>query len=140
MSSNLREFNLGVRDFAKKDVPKLFRDFRDAVALEGLKTIVLLTIWDTGRLRGNWQTTVGVPAEGELWDKYDKSGRAVISEGTAVIGGATDPFTPIWLHNGLSYADFINSGTATMPAVHMLEQTVARLKRIIASGQKGRAR
>jgi hypothetical protein len=136
MASNYREFNLGVKTFGKTNVPQAVGDFRDAVALEGLKGVVYLTPVKTGRARGNWQTTIGAPASGEL-NVTDMSGRgdvgmAVVSatgEGAATIASAADPFASIWLHNGLNYIGYLNDGTKRVPAVHMLEQTVERLLR-----------
>ena len=129
MSSNLREFELGLDLFGKKDVPKAVGDFRDAVSLDALRGVVLLTPVDIGRLRGNWQTTVSVPAEGAI-EALDKSGGPTISKGAAVIGSAKSrPFEPIWLHNGVDYGEFVNDGTPKVPAVHMVEQTVNRLER-----------
>lgn len=135
MTDNFREFDIGVRDFTDREVPEAVRDTRDAAALEGLKTIVNLTIVDTGRLRANWQTTVGAPAEGFIEDRKDRreaeGGNVAVSLGSAAIASAhDDPFDPIWLHNGLPYAIHVNDGSPTVTAVHMLEQTVARLRRI----------
>jgi hypothetical protein len=128
MSSNIREFTLGLEAFAKKNVPEAVGNFRDAIALEALRGVVLLTPVDTGRLRGNWQTTIGTPADGEI-EATDKSGGPTIAKGAAVIAGAKKrPFEPVWLHDGLEYAVFVNDGTPKVPAVHMVEQTVNRLE------------
>jgi len=128
MSSNLREFDLGVKEYAEKQVPSMMRDFRDAVALEGLRGMVMLSPVLTGRLRGNHQVTVGTPADGEV-EVEDPSGGPTIAKGAAVIASATDPFDPIWIHNGVPYAGHVNDGTENQPAVHMLERTADRLRR-----------
>ena len=136
MSDNFREFDLALKSFGRKTVPEAVGDFRDAVALEALRGMVLLTDVDTGRARGNYQTTVGQPAVGDrnvtdISGKGDEGASAVdtVTEGAAVIAGARDPFAPIWIHNGLDYVVYLNDGTAKIPARHMLEQTVQRLKR-----------
>jgi len=127
--SNVHEFTLGLEMFAKKNVPEAVGDFRDAISLEAVRGVVLLTPVDTGRLRGNWQTTVGAPAEGAT-DDLDKSGGPTIAKGAGVIASAKKhPFEAIWLHNGVPYAEFVDGGTPLVPAVHMVEQTVNRLKR-----------
>ena len=59
MSSNIREFTVGLAAFANKSVPEAVGDFRDAIALDALRGVVLLTPVDKGRLRHNGQTTVG---------------------------------------------------------------------------------
>ena len=129
MSSNLREFDLGLEVFGKKNVPKAVGDFRDAIALDALRGVVMLTPVDKGRLRGNWQTTISAPAEGAI-KVIDKNGGATIAKGADVIASAgSRPFEPIWLHNGVDYGEFVNDGTPLVPAVHMVEQTVSRLER-----------
>ena len=133
MISNLREFQLGLEEFPKKTVPKAVGDFRAALSLEALRGVVLLSPVDTGRLRGNWQTTVSAPAEGSI-EAVDKNGGSTISAGAAVIASAAPrPYEAIWLHNGVDYAGFVNDGTPLVPAVHMVEQTVSRLARRFGS-------
>lgn len=129
MSDNLREFDLGLKTFSEKTVPDAVRDFRDIVSMEALNGVVMLTIYDTGRARGNWQATAGAPAEGYVEDRMDKPGQATRAAGEAVIAETKDPWTPVWLHNGVPYIEVLNDGTETRPAYHMLEQTVDRLRR-----------
>ena len=132
MSSNIHEFNLGLRHFAERSVPDAVGDFRDALALEALRGVALLSPVKTGRLRGNWQVTISAPAEGHDPNKKDPSPNAgqVISEGARVIASAErQPFEPIWLHNGVPYAGYVNGGTPKVTAVRMVERTVERLKR-----------
>lgn len=129
MADNLREFELALSRFTDERTPEAIGQFRDAVALEALRGVVLLTPVDTGRLRGNWQTTVGAPATGHTPDKLDPSGGETINAGASVIDSAEDPFQPLWLHNGVPYSEYVNDGTEKTTAVHMVEQTVERLRR-----------
>ncbi len=110
-------------------MPERIRDLRNVLALEALEGVVYLTIVDTGRARGNWQVTVGSPAEGFDAEVFDKVGTETLQQGQAVIETAQDPFEVIWLHNGVPYIVYINDGTETIAAVHMVERTVERISR-----------
>jgi len=134
--SDVRSFNRALATFAEQTVPDKVRDFRDAVALECLKGVVLLTPVDTGRMRGNWQTTIQFPAEGYDEDAKDKTGGKAIREGTNTIATARNPWVSIWLHNGVPYAEYVNDGTGknNAPAVHMVERTVDRVARRFGGG------
>lgn len=132
MSDNLRKFVIGLDEYVDKEVPEFVRELRDGVALEGLAGLVFLTDVDTGRARGNYQTTVGTPADGFIEDQFDPGGAETISAGEVVIAGAADPFDPIWIHNGVPYITYLNDGTAKITARRMLEQTVERINRILS--------
>lgn len=160
---NVREFRLQLERFSEVTVPEKVRDLRDAITLEGLRGLVLLTPVDEGRLRGNYQTTIGAPAEGYDPDRLDPSGAETIAAGESVLSaarsGGGDPFAMTWIHNGVPYGPAVNDGTPPhviepvnakalhwktpdgedvfarrvnhpgTPAVHMVEQTVERLRR-----------
>ena len=80
------------------------------IALEMFRRVILRTPVDTGRARGNWQTTIGAPAFGTL-DETDKSGRAAIARATTVclawkaVSGAW-----IFLANNLPYIQTLEHG------------------------------
>ena len=130
MSSNVREFTVGLRKFAEKDVPGAVKELRDAVSLEAHRGVVLMSPVDTSRLRSNW--SVGTPSPGDGYDdgKRDPSGMQTLAEGATVVEGATNPFAPIHLWNAVPYAVHVNDGTARTRAVRMVEATVARIRRM----------
>lgn len=160
-TKDLRQFELGVSNFTVRVVPDRVRRVRDALALEGHRTIVMLTPVDTGRARANWQVSVGTPAEGFV-EAFDAGGSATIARGAGIIAEASDPYSMIWIHNGVPYVMYLNDGTpphvivpVNAKALHwkgpngedvfakrvnhpgtagvrMLERTVARLQRIAA--------
>ena len=76
--------------------------------LEILSRVVLSTPVDTGRARGNWQTTLNVPATGEI-DRTDPSGSEAIGEGSSTISRAPD-FPLIHIANNLPYIGALNYG------------------------------
>lgn len=127
-AENLREFQVNLAEFVKDEVPESVRNIRDAASLEAVRSVVYLTPVDTGRLRGNWQTTIGRPAEGER-DTLDPNGQVTVEIGQLTISEARDPYDPIWLHNGVPYGVYINDGTPKIVAFHMVEQTVDKLER-----------
>ena len=76
--------------------------------LEILSRVVLGTPVDTGRARGNWQTTLGTPATGDV-ERLDPSGSATIGEGSSTINGAPE-FPVIHIANNLPYIGALNYG------------------------------
>src|SRR5690606_27017692 len=105
----LRVFELAIDQFVAAEVPERIRDLRDAAALECVRGAVLLSPVIPGRLRGNWQTTIGAPAEGSI-EKMDPTGSEAIQAAKSAIEPAADPLAPIWIHNGLPYARAVNDG------------------------------
>ena len=62
--------------------------------------VIRKTPVDEGRARGNWQSTTGSPAVGEI-ERMDKSGAAAVAE--AQSAAAHDVAGVFWLVNHLSY-------------------------------------
>lgn len=79
------------------------RDFVQAVNIELFRSIVLDTPVDKGRLQGNWQTTVDIPASGEL-DRTGKGGP--LADITTTLRG----IGLFWLTNNLPYAPVAEFG------------------------------
>lgn len=82
-----------------KDAERFVR----AVNQELFRSIILDTPVDQGRLQGNWQVTVDVPASGEM-QRLGESGP--LSEVSATIRG----FGLYWLTNNLPYAAIAEFG------------------------------
>tara|TARA_Y100001951_G_C11275581_1_gene261691 strand:- start:1078 stop:1434 length:357 start_codon:yes stop_codon:yes gene_type:complete len=97
------------------DVDEFARAFKIAL----FNGVVRDTRVDTGRLRGNWQTTVGEPAEGQL-DRLDPSGRVVTEE----ILQTVQADTVDWITNNIEYAKIWNERDG------MVDRNVARINRI----------
>jgi hypothetical protein len=76
---------------------------------------------DTGRLRGNWQTTTGSPAPSEI-ARLDPSGSAAQADVKATVGSDTVDF----LTNNLPYAEVWEQRDG------MIAKNVARIERNIA--------
>jgi len=77
------------------DVDKQVR----SITLSLFKSIIVGTPVDTGRARGNWQTSIGAPAAGTT-ERLDPSGGQAIAEISQNMSGAGGVS---WLSNNLPY-------------------------------------
>lgn len=108
MATNAIRFIKAVRQDVAK-VEKAYIKFHRAVHLEALRRIIKRTPSDTGRLRGNWQTTVGAPASGTVPKDVN-----AISQGLAVLS-QLGLFETTWITNNLDYASYIENGQFVPP-------------------------
>ncbi len=82
---------------------------------------------DTGRAKGNWQTTIGRPAEGTV-DDADKGGSRTIAAGLAALA-ALPPYSVVYLTNNLPYILVLESGSwSTQAPRGMVALTLAELE------------
>lgn len=98
-------FSVQVRKFVDKANGDIERTTR-AVTLELFKAVILATPVDTGRARGNWQTSVGQPITSVV-DRLDKNGTVAIGEVSARMGKAG---SITWLANNLPYIAVLEYG------------------------------
>ena len=89
-----------------------------AIKIELFNGVIRDTRVDTGRLRGNWQTTTRVPATGEI-ERTDEFG-AVAEVHQNVTGHGVD-----YLTNNLNYAEVWEERDG------MIARNVARIDRIV---------
>jgi len=125
MQRSLQRFN---RDLEKvrKRYPTRMSDIQKKLVLEALKRIVERTPVDTGRARGNWQVTIGTPANGKL-DALDKDGQATIEKGIAVLSGLP-PYQIVFLSNNLEYIEILEEGNSQQAPNGMVRLTVLELE------------
>lgn len=92
-----------------------------AIKLELFSSIVLDTRVDTGRLRGNWQTTTGEPNTTTI-ERFDKSGSRVVREieSTITVNGVD------YMTNNLPYAAVWNERDG------IIDKNLARINQIIS--------
>lgn len=91
-----------------------------AITLEAFTSVIENTRVDTGRAKGNWQTTTGQPALGTI-DRLDPEGTAAISEAASNI----KPASLNIISNNLPYIEKLEELDG------MVGRTDARLDRII---------
>jgi hypothetical protein len=83
-----------------------------------------------GRLRGNWQTSVGAPAEGELDRLQAEAVGAAQLEGQ-IIAGAWNGEGSIFLTNNLPYAEEVERGHSSQAPTGMVRVTLAEYPGIV---------
>lgn len=95
--------------------------FMRAVKISLFNGVIRDTRVDTGRLKGNWQTTTGEEASYQSLLRYDPGGAQAMSEVVHVVRGDTVDY----LTNNLPYAEVWEERDG------MVARNVARLSRIV---------
>ena len=140
-TSNLKEFNAGLDQFAKKDVEGFASMAVRRVAFAVDRAIVMGTpvgnpsLWKRkapkgyvgGRARANWIPTLGTPYTGTV-DRIDKQGAATI----ALLVPVTADFKlgdTIWISNNLPYIIPLNESHSTQAPIGYVEIAVQEGRR-----------
>jgi hypothetical protein len=130
--SNVHAWALEIDHWIDVEVPEEVVNRLTVIALEAMRSLIEKTPVDTGRAKGNWQLTLGIPAVGEV-DVIDDSPQGTVPSGADMQVLSMMPHWRmpefIWFHNGVGYIEFLENGTEKMAAVHMLERTVDHLQR-----------
>ena len=122
---NLREF-LGNLKREGGDAIGVLPVIQKKIALQALSGVVNRTPVDTGRARGNWQTTVGQPALGQV-DGTDKDGSPTIEDGLSALVNL-EPFDQVWITNNVPYIEALENGHSDQAPAGMLAVTVASIE------------
>jgi hypothetical protein len=110
VSTDLQALPVRLSWLVKKTIPDRVADFQRLVTLELLSRIVPKTPVDEGRARGNWQTTIGQPAQGEKGNFAEDpiaAGRAILS--------TLRPFGATFLTNNAPYIRVLEFGLFNPP-------------------------
>lgn len=99
-------------------------------ALNLLSGVVKRSPVDTGRFRGNWQTSIDTPPSGVL-DSTDKSGSSSISAGVSALTNF-EIGLPIYIANNLPYARRLEDGYSKQAPAGMVRLTVNEFRQYIA--------
>lgn len=119
--STLAEFNSQVQKITKDFTVNQIRLLQIKISLEALRRIVLKMPVDTGRARGNWQTTINKIPDGEKFSDNP------VVEGTATIL-AVPPFAVVNITNNVPYIVFLENGSSQQAANGMVGVTLEELK------------
>lgn len=124
----MSKFTLDIQAFvakAKKNPETVMR----SVSLKLFSAIIKASPVDTGRFRGNWQTTGVTPATG-LIAGVDPTGNKAVNSAATFITNATgwDTFT---LTNNLPYAERLEYGWSKQAPVGMVRVNIARFQQLI---------
>lgn len=127
-------FVIDVEQFAAKSISDI-DVIRRKTTLEVFSKVVKKTPVDTGRARGNWQTTIGSPASGEI-ERLDRSGAASVSEVVSVVGrsGLTDV---VFLTNNLPYIGVLEYGHSRQAPRGMVRTSIAEFPYIVKRSESG---
>lgn len=128
--SNLKSFQRAVDRFSRTVPAAKVNLMQRKLALQALRGLVHKTPIDTGRARGNWQTTTATPAEGAIGG-ITRKGQSVssspIEKGSVAIRAA-QPFGVIWISNNLPYIEALEDGSSTQAPNGMLATTLSELR------------
>jgi hypothetical protein len=119
-------FMANIEGFAKATNATLDEASR-AIVLALFSGIIQDTRVDTGRLRGNWQTSVGQPATGDR-DRLDPNGTAATTEAVNTI----EPGQINYLTNNLPYALVWEQQDG------MVARNMQRIQRTVEEARRGR--
>lgn len=124
----MSKFTLDIQAFvakAKKNPETVMRQ----VSLKLFSAIIKASPVDTGRFRGNWQTTGVTPATG-LIAGVDPTGNKAVNSAATFITNAPgwDTFT---LTNNLPYAERLEYGWSKQAPVGMVRVNIARFQQLI---------
>jgi hypothetical protein len=125
MTSNIAEFNAVVDRFTMR-VPDKALLLHKKIAFQAIHGIVMKNPVLTGRSKGNWQASIGEPAQGNL-DAIDKDGAATISRCIASLEGLK-PYEIIYISNNVPYIVHLEEGSSQQAPAGMVAVTVEELK------------
>lgn len=124
----MSKFTLDIQAFvakAKKNPETVVR----SVSLKLFSAIIKASPVDTGRFRGNWQTTGATPATG-LMAGVDPTGNKAVNSAATFITNA-----PVWntftLTNNLPYAERLEYGWSKQAPVGMVRVNISRFQQLI---------
>ncbi|WP_444941248.1 hypothetical protein [Microbulbifer sp. ZKSA004] len=118
-SASLKQFN----EDALAEADRVYR----ATNIELFNSVIRDTPVDTGRARGNWQTTVGTPAQSSSL-RLDRSGTESQAE---VIQNVRGLDKVNYLINNLPYIQPLEYGHSKQAPAGMVRRNVLRIKSII---------
>lgn len=126
----MASFKAQLKGFGVKALEKVDK-IRRASALELFMLVIYATPVDTGRLRGNWQTTLNSPASAAL----ERAGSDVsLAEAMANLGALVDV---VWFTNNLPYAERIEyDGWSGQAPEGMVRRHVSQWQKIVAAKAK----
>lgn len=124
----MSKFTLDIQAFvakAKKNPETVMR----SVSLKLFSAIIKASPVDTGRFRGNWQTTGVNPATG-LIAGVDPTGNKAVNSATTFITNAPG-WNTFTLTNNLPYAERLEYGWSKQAPVGMVRVNIARFQQLI---------
>jgi len=123
-------FSGDIAAFANKAGESLDKTVR-MVTLELFGSVIRSTPVDTGRARGNWQTTTSSPASGELDNRSESSALSELQQNAGGVGTVT------YMANNLPYIKRLEEGWSTQSPPHaMVRANFTRIESIVANAAR----
>ena len=130
----MSDFTLDIERFVKKTKLDLRTVIRKIV-LDVFVRIIVKTPVDTGRARGNWQTSLGFPITQQISRRVHGKGDAVAPAGEAasVVGKflASGKDGDVYLSNNVPYIMFLEYGSSIQAPAGMVRITLAEYQRFV---------
>ena len=98
--------------------------------IELFSSVVKGTPVDTGRARGNWQCTIGSPANNQV-EATDKSGAGVITDVVSTVPAKSGAV--VWLTNNVPYIQKLEYGSSKQAPAGMVRINIQRFASILRS-------
>lgn len=121
---NLASFVAEVKGFREREVDKAAVELVKKITLEALRRLVQKTPVDTGRARGNWQTTIHAPAAGQTGPRM---AGAVEGEANGVLS-TLPPYEVVYLTNNVPYIERLDDGWSVQAPDGMVRPTLRELE------------
>jgi len=118
-------FSGDIRSFTTKTTQAHGKIARVAT-LELFNGVIRATPVDTGRARGNWQTSVGAPVNGEIAREGDAAALAEVEAKTPQGAGQIT-----YLSNNLPYIEELENGSSTQAPEGMVRKNMDRVQRMV---------
>lgn len=116
-----------IKRFAAK-TSKAHDEIARGTTIALFNAVIMDTAVDEGRLRGDWQTTVGQPAAGEN-GRFDAAGTAAMAEVIANTPPGAGQET--LLTNNMPYCEKIENGSSDKAPQGMVHRNVDRFQKLI---------
>lgn len=123
---NLGEFNAELERFGRRVVPEQHLALQKRIALDLLRRIVFKTPVDTGRARGNWQTSTG-EGNNRALERLDPSGNNALAQGVSAVSAA-QPYGLITIFNNVEYIRFLEMGSSRQAPTGMVAVSLAEVR------------
>ena len=115
------------KDSAKQKIRASGNKLVRALALEGVRRIVMRTPVDKGHARANWNVAVGQP-DRSITEGNDAGGGSTVSRGTQVVLGDFQAGQRLFITNAVDYVDELENGSSRQAPEGMVRVTAEELR------------
>ena len=125
MHRNAASFNQAMRITGRKIPADAMDTVLRRTVLTAIDSLTKMTPVDTGRARGNWQTSAESPKEGTIGPR---SAGEVMYEALGITGKPGEDYPTFWITNNLPYISALEAGHSSQAPQGMMALTLAKLE------------